>query len=287
VFDKTGTLTRPIPMLVDEGDEAALTLAAAIASHSRHPYAQAIAAAGRHRRLPAVAVAQVTEQAGCGLEAEVDGRRYRLGRADWAADGVRTPGVVLAEQGRPIARFTFDESLRPGAGEAVAAFRAGGMPVEILSGDDEQPVRRLAAALGVPYVGGVSPQGKTARLAALAIEGRKVLMVGDGLNDAPSLVAAHVSMAPASAADIGRTAADIVLLRENLLAAKQAVDTARRADRLVRQNLWLAVGYNLLAVPIAILGFATPLVAAIAMSASSIVVVANALRLARWPLRRP
>jgi Cu2+-exporting ATPase len=283
VFDKTGTLTEAVPTLIDDAhDPAALALAAGIAGQSRHPYAQAIAVAGRRRGLSDI-VAHVTECAGSGLEAEIDGRLYRLGRADWAAGTARQPGVVLAGDGRLIAAFRFDEALRPGAEETVAAFRAGGVPVEILSGDDEGAVRRLASRLGVPYVGGVSPQGKMARLAALAVEGRKVLMVGDGLNDAPSLVAAHVSMAPASAADIGRTAADIVLLRDNLGAATEAFDTARRADRLVRQNLALAIGYNLLAVPVAILGLATPLIAAIAMSASSVVVVANALRLARRP----
>lgn len=286
VFDKTGTLTEAVPTLADEAcDPPMLALAAGIAGHSRHPYAQAIAAAGHRRGLADVEVPHATEHAGCGLEAEIGGRLYRLGRADWAAGVARQPGVALAEEGRMIAAFRFDEALRLGAEETVAAFRTGGAPVEILSGDDEDAVRRLALRLGVPYVGGVSPQGKMARLAALAVEGRKVLMVGDGLNDAPSLVAAHVSMAPASAADIGRTAADIVLLRGNLGAAKEAFDIARRADRLVRQNLALAIGYNLLAVPVAILGLATPLIAAIAMSASSIVVVANALRLARRPMR--
>jgi len=286
VFDKTGTLTEATPTLVDEGCAPELLgVAAAMAAQSRHPYSQAIAAAGR--RLGAPMIARVAEHAGCGLEAEIDGKLFRLGRADWAADAARQPGVVLAEQGSLVHVFRFQETLRPGARETIAALRAAGMPVEILSGDEEEPVRRLASACGIPFDSGVSPGGKTARLAALAAEGRKVLMVGDGLNDAPSLMAAHVSMAPASAADIGRNAADIVLLRENLQAVTEAVAVARRAGRLVRQNLMLAAGYNLCAVPIAILGYATPLVAAIAMSASSILVVGNALRLARGPAGAP
>ena len=278
VFDKTGTLTEPVPAPAHDAPAEALAIASAMAVQSRHPYSQALAAALRG---PPAAVGQVREHAGQGLEAVVDGAVWRLGRGDWALQDGRLPGVVLSKDGRLAAAFAFREALRRGAREVVRLLQAKGIPVEILSGDHAEPVQRFAATLGVPYAGGVSPGGKIARLSEMAAEGSKVLMVGDGLNDAPALAAAHVSMAPASAADIGRNAADIVLLRDNLLAVSEAIDVARRAARLVRQNLALAVVYNLLAVPIAILGGATPLVAAIAMSASSILVVANALRLAR------
>jgi len=169
--------------------------------------------------------------------------------------------------------------MRVGAREAIAALTLRNLPVDVLSGDRAAPVRQLASALGVPYLAQLSPGDKVARVAAIAAQGHKVLMVGDGLNDAPALVAAHVSMAPASAADVGRNAADLVFLRENLMAVPHALDVAHDAARLARQNLVLAVSYNAIAVPIAILGQVTPLVAAIAMSLSSIVVVANALRL--------
>jgi P-type Cu2+ transporter len=289
VLDKTGTLTGGVPQLIDADGIApgSLAVAAAMASRSRHPYSQAIAAEGLRRHVPAVALADIAEHPGAGLQARTGDKVYRLGRADWAlaADEAGRPGVVLSEDGRRLCGFAFEDRLRAGAEEAVAALKAKGVPVEIVSGDHREPVHRVAASLDVPCLAGVPPAAKVARIAALVAAGRKVLMVGDGLNDTPALAAAHVSMAPASAADIGRNAADIVFLRDDLQAVPQAIEIARAARDLVRQNLILAVAYNALAVPIAVLGEVTPLVAAIAMSASSILVVANALRLG-WPARQ-
>src|SRR5262249_18743988 len=248
---------------------------------------QAVAAAGQERGLTAVRVGEVKEHAGLGIEARLAGSLYRLGRAEWAlGDGTGRPGVALSRDGHLVAAFEFREELRPGTREVIAALTSKRLVVEILSGDREEPVHRIASQLGIAYIAGVSPAEKVARIKALAAEGRKVLMVGDGLNDTPALAAAHVSMATASAADVGRNAADVVFLRDDLGAVGEAIDTALRAAALVRQNLVLAMGYNILAVPVAVLGYVTPLIAAIAMSASSLVVVGNALRLARWPHKK-
>ena len=175
--------------------------------------------------------------------------------------------------------FCFEDTLRTDAAVAVAKLKQDGLRAEIVSGDRKEPVGLVAAALGVPFRGGMTPGEKVARIKSLAAAGQKVLMVGDGLNDTPALGAAHASMAPASASDVGRCAADFVFLRQSLLAIPLAVSIAREARRLIRQNLALAVAYNVVAVPIAIMGLVTPLIAAIAMSGSSILVVANALRL--------
>src|SRR5262245_23894330 len=290
IFDKTGTLTLGEPRLV--GEHATSThstqIAAALALYSRHPYCLAIRAASGANAQASITPDRVTERPGLGLEAGVGATTYRLGRADWALAGAEPPesasqaaSVVLSKDGQYLAAFAFEDRLRPDARMAVAALAAAGLPVEILSGDREAPVRAVAARLGVPHTACVSPGAKTAHITALINGGEKPLMVGDGLNDAPALMAAHASMAPASAAEVGRNAADCVFLRENLMAIPQAIAVSRNAARLVRENLALAAGYNLIAVPIAVLGHVTPLVAAIAMSLSSLIVAANALRLGR------
>ncbi len=292
VFDKTGTLTQGNPRLLDPAskDPAALSLAAALAAHSRHPYSRALVAAsgGLGRPAAGTVFSEISELPGAGLEAKAGGSLYRLGRPEWAvgADAAPEAGtnearVMLSRDGKALASFDFDDRLRPDAREAIAGLSAAGLGVEILSGDREEPVRRLAAALGLPHGARVSPGGKLAHIEAAAAEGRKVLMVGDGLNDAPALARAHASMAPATAADIGRNAADFVFLRESLLAVPQALAVAREASKLVRQNLFLAVAYNAIAIPIAVLGYVTPLIAAVTMSLSSLLVIGNALRLGR------
>jgi len=300
VFDKTGTLTRGEPALIDDGriDAEALALAGAIAAHSRHPYSRALAAAAPPS---AARFDAVSETPGAGLEARRGADVYRLGRAGWALNGALDnsdadaaladdAAVVLSRNGRQVAAFAFADRPRPDAAAAVAALQARGLAVEIVSGDRDAPVRSLAAALGIAHNAGVSarvsPGGKAAHLTAMTAAGRKPLMVGDGLNDAPALAAAHASMAPASAADVGRNAADLVFLRDSLLAVPQAIEVARAAARLVRQNFAIAVGYNLIAVPVAVLGHVTPLIAAAAMSLSSLLVVANALRLPGAPRGR-
>jgi Cu2+-exporting ATPase len=233
-----------------------------------------------------VAADAVSEIPGSGLEARLAGGVYRLGRPAWAVVGseqskreLGAPDVALSRDGQLLAGFSFDDRLRTGAIEALADLKGQGLAAEILSGDRAETVRRIAASLGVPFAADIAPADKVARVAKLSASGHKVLMVGDGLNDAPALVAAHASMAPASAADIGRNAADLVFLHEGLGAVPYAVRIARSARHLVRQNLALAVAYNAIAVPLAVCGFVTPLVAAIAMSLSSLIVVANAMRL--------
>jgi len=285
VFDKTGTLTLGDAVLAGASEIApkALTLAAALAAHSRHPHSRAIAAAaGANPHAPAFET--ITELAGCGIEAELQGARYRLGRAEWAlAPGSRHPeATVLARDGKLVAAFRFSETLRPGATAAIAELKRQDIAVEIASGDRAAIIAPMAEKLGIPtYIAGALPAGKLARLEELRVAGHKTLMVGDGINDAAALAGAYVSMAPASAAEIGRNAADFVFLHKDLGAVPQALGVARAAARLVKQNFAIAIFYNVVAIPLAVLGLVTPFIAAIAMSASSLVVVANALRLGR------
>jgi Cu2+-exporting ATPase len=283
-FDKTGTLTLGRPRLLG-GDRYApdtLSLAAALAVHSRHPLSQALAAAGAGLAPASSRFTDIVEHPALGIEARQGETLYRLGRAGWALSGKgeAAQGTVLSRDGRLLAAFAFEDTVRPGGREAVRKLQDAGLAVEILSGDREPVVADVAARFGIgASAGALLPADKVGRLQALAREGRRVLMVGDGLNDAPALASAYVSMAPATAADIGRNAADFVFLHESLDAVPTAYAVARDAGRLVKQNFGLAIGYNAIALPIAIAGFVTPLVAAVAMSLSSVIVVANALRL--------
>lgn len=281
VFDKTGTLTQPQPQVAAASaqDSGAMSLAAALARHSRHPFAQAIA---HHATPSSTPFEAVHEQPGCGIEGRQQGAIYRLGAPAWAGHpssaGNDDDAVLFTRDGNVLARFVLATALRPDAIAAIAALRRSGLQVEMLSGDHAGPVEAIAAQLGIPAIARVTPSGKAAHVSKLEERGSRVLMVGDGLNDGPALVSAHVSMAPATAADVGRNAASFVFLRQSLMAVPEAIRTARRAAVIVQQNLVLAVAYNAIAVPIAIAGHVTPLIAAIAMSLSSFVVVANSLR---------
>ncbi len=288
LFDKTGVITSGQAGLRDPetADPEALSLAQALAEHSRHPLARAIAAAPRAR--PHVEARCVTEIPGNGIEAQVGGARVRLGRPDWAlvsvppddGDDDAFSAVALSRDGKLVAMFHFDDALRQDAGRAVEALFGMRLDLAILSGDRPGPVNLAADRAGISDAAAdLRPEGKCARIQALAKVGRRMLMVGDGLNDAPALAAAHASMAPAEATEIGRSAADLVFVRRSLLAVPDAVRIARRANRLMRQNFVLAILYNAAALPFAVAGTVTPLFAAIAMSSSSLIVAANALRL--------
>jgi Cu2+-exporting ATPase len=290
VFDKTGTLTLP-DMRVANADEVApelLEAAARLALSSRHPLALAVAQeAGT--RIPYDGAA---EEPGHGVRATVDGIELRLGSPSFCgAEGLahteaaRFPdaSLIAFARGEERAVLAVRQALRPDAVAVLQSLRARGLDCRILSGDRPEAVAPIAASLGVPlWRGGAKPADKIAALEALKAEGRSVLMVGDGLNDAPALAAADVSLSPITAADLTQAQADAVFLGERLAPVEEAIVIARRAHALMRQNLGLALVYNLFAVPLAFLGHVTPLVAALAMSGSSTIVTLNALR-ARTP----
>jgi Cu2+-exporting ATPase len=293
VFDKTGTLTLPEPRLVNAEEVPAetLRLAGRLALASRHPLALAVAgAAGSRDPLP-----DARETPGHGVEAEHEGRRIRLGspafcgaEAEAAVIAARHPiaSLIALRDGENAHVFAIAHSLRPDALEVVRDLAAMGYAIEMLSGDRESAVADVARRLGIAtFRYGQTPQDKIARLDELKRAGRRVMMVGDGLNDAAALAAAHVSISPVTAAQISQAAADAVFMGERLAPVVDALAVSRKAKRLMLQNLWFSVLYNLVAVPIAIAGLATPLVAALAMSGSSVVVTANAMR-ARLSARR-
>ncbi|HZV22005.1 MAG TPA: HAD-IC family P-type ATPase, partial [Hyphomicrobiales bacterium] len=283
-FDKTGTLTLAMPSLAnaDEIGDETLRSAGAIAANSLHPYAKAVADAARMRFGNLTITDSVTETPGAGLLRKSEAGEERLGSAAWCGRGDDEESASLwyvPLEGAAVA-FHFADRLRPGAAEAVQALEAAGFAVELLSGDREEPVAAAALAAGIKnWRAHMRPQDKIARLRELRAGGARVLMVGDGLNDAPALAAAHASLSPASAASISQTASDAVFQHASLLAVVELLATSRQARKMAFQNFAMALGYNLIFVPLAMAGYVTPLIAAIAMSTSSIAVTANAIRL--------
>ena len=285
VFDKTGTLTLPKPTLANAADidPADLALAGALAMASKHPLAQAVALAAK-----ATSPLAAHEFPGQGVTLFHEGRRLKLGSIAYCSAEAEAAGVIAAwpdasliafRSPNRVIVFAVRQAPRPDAREVVAALSRAGLAIEILSGDRIAAVEEVARELSISkFAGGLKPADKIARLKSLRDAGRRVLMVGDGLNDAPALAAANVSISPISAAHLTQAQADAVFLGERLAPVADAIFLARRAKSLMVENLWLSVIYNFIAVPVAIAGFATPLIAALAMSGSSVLVTLNALR---------
>lgn len=278
-FDKTGTLTlgRPDPTNIDVLDADQAGVALALARASRHPLSQSLRAALDARAVVAARVNDIHEMPGFGVQGLWQGQPVSLGRPDQPVSG----SALMVELKLPAARvvLTFEDALRPDAAPTIRALAALGIDSAILSGDRAAAVAPVARRLGLMAQTGLHPEDKLAALARATAQGAKVLMVGDGLNDGPALAAGHASLAPASASDAGQNAADAVFLGDSLSPVVTAIQVARATQRIVRQNFVIAIGYNAIAVPLAIAGLVTPLIAALAMSGSSLIVVANALRL--------
>lgn len=293
IFDKTGTLTegrlalRSIHPLGALPADRCLALAAALENRSEHPIARAFGRA-------ATAAEDVQTVPGLGLEGQFAGERLRIGQATFvcALSGAPVPSVpqprgqwlLLGDSQGPLAWFGLDDRLREDAPALLAACKARGWKTLLLSGDSSPMVAEVATQLGIEQaIGGLRPDDKLDRLKALQAEGRKVLMLGDGVNDVPVLAAADISIAMGSATDLAKTCADAVLLSNRLEALVQAFDLARRTRRNILENLLWATLYNGLMLPFAALGWITPVWAAIGMSVSSLIVVLNALRLTHLP----
>lgn len=294
-FDKTGTLTFGTPKLakgeIEDLGEMTKAYLKALTSRSSHPASKAIANA-----LHDVAqgkVSDIREIAGFGVEGHLNGKTIRLGRAAWVneiASDDKKPiedKISYAVEGDALHQFNLLETLRTDAVKAQQYLDQHNISTEILSGDGDRAVSKIAKRLNIDtYQAGLKPADKHAHLQNLGSKNIPTMMVGDGLNDAPSLAAAHVSMAPASACEVGRQAADFIFTNDSLNAVPYTLSTAQLSKRIIKQNFGIAIAYNTIAIPLAFLGYITPLIAAIAMSASSIIVVLNSLRLSMHDMKK-
>jgi Cu2+-exporting ATPase len=245
---------------------------------STHPIARAFALADNP-----VSASRQQVAVGQGVAGLIDGREWRLGRADYAGAQSERPGIYLGVDGHPVARFEVSDQLREDAATTVQRLATQGLSAGLVSGDAEPAVRATAAELGIDdYHAGCSPEQKLDIIRSIQERGESVVMVGDGINDAPVLAGADTSIALAHGAELAQTSADVLLVGESLAPVATAVQVARGTLRVVRQNLAWAIGYNSLALPLAALGYVPPWAAAIGMSASSLIVVLNALRINRF-----
>ena len=283
ILDKTGTLTFGTPVLANAIAPSDLAAAAKLARASAHPLARALAQAAGEGPV----AANVHEAPGQGLEAVIDGIACKLGSAAWIGMSGESNATELwfrAGDAAPV-RFVFRDRLRADAADTVAALKARCLTVEMLTGDHLEPAQAVAKEAGIETFGArVGPAEKAAHVRKLKEQGRHVLMVGDGLNDAAALALAHASIAPGTATDVSQLASDMVLRGNKLMPVVEAIDVARKARALVLENFALAALYNVIAVPLAAVGFVTPLIAAAMMASSSLMVTLNALRLA-WVRR--
>lgn len=288
IFDKTGTLTEG-KLVIREAEvlrgtlEQAYRIAASLEHFSEHPVAQAFRKASRDT----VVVSNLRQTAGAGVEADIDDTHYRLGHAGFALNNAQSSDMDrlwLSDETGAIAWFRLSDSLRPEAALVIHALQADGLKTWLLSGDRSSIPEEMGAQLGMDHVaGGLLPEDKQQAIRELQAKGAIVVMVGDGVNDAPSLGQAHLSIAMASGTDLAQTTADALLLRDDLRALVTARRQAIATQRVIRQNLGWALAYNLAILPPAALGFVPPWLAAIGMSISSLVVVGNALRLRTTP----
>ncbi|MEO0329650.1 MAG: heavy metal translocating P-type ATPase [Pseudomonadota bacterium] len=287
IFDKTGTLTtgQAKVMSATNLNSSFMPVLRGLAASSHHPSARAV-----YQYLTEteqVELTNISEVPGYGMEALYKGKKVRLGRKNWVMEITDEYSqlddqftVAFALENGPAIGFVIIDSVRKDAAETIQSIGVIGLDQQILSGDNVVKVSSLARQLQIEtFFSNYTPGEKLCHIERLRDDGRRVLMVGDGINDAPALAGGHASMAPASAADVGRHSADFVFTRTMLGAVPFSIQTARFTSKIVRQNFSLAIAYNCIAVPLAMAGFVTPLVAAIAMSASSIAVVSNSMRI--------
>ncbi len=286
LFDKTGTLTRGQPQLIGEYDDSVLQVAASLAQHSAHPLSKAVCQAYGGGLF---SVTGVQDYPGLGLEGDVNGQHVKLGSRSWCMGDIGQNGVASDEasmeicmnvDGHGVQIFKFSDQLREDAVDTVLALRNRKLETILLSGDRQNVVENVAKDLSMDhFYAQYTPVEKCNILDGLKQDGHTVLMVGDGLNDAPVLSAANVSMAPGTAVDMAQNAADIIFMGDDLSPVLLSYKLARRTQNLVKQNFVLAILYNCIAVPLAFSGLVTPMIAALAMSGSSLLVIANSYRL--------